>query len=231
MRIVVRPDLTAILTKEIGPKSGLVVVEKLAGTTPKSAIMFLLAYPNIRYRVFNLADSSAVYFERAEELCPEFGIDFGWFRDRVEYSAGVNLFRTKLSEALGEERVDAIVYWGAAMKCLEPFRGDGEEKYLERFKIETARFGKDHEGRHRAMREFHRQHTQAGLTIDELFGILADDINCLKEGGRIITNFKKDFTRIRRLMAGLGMCSSNYKFSYPNFLKDFEKAVTVWKRK
>jgi len=85
MRIVVRPDLTAILTKEIGPKSGLVVVEKLAGTTPKSAIMFLLAYPNIRYRVFNLADSSAVYFERAEELCPEFGIDFGWFRDRVEY--------------------------------------------------------------------------------------------------------------------------------------------------
>ncbi len=230
MKITVCRELTDILKKEIGPRANLAVVEKLAGTTPKAAAMFLLAHPNVRYRIFNLADSSVVYFERAEELCSEFGIDFEWFKDRVEYNAGMNLFRTKLSEVLGGEKADVIIYWGAALKCLEPFKDGREEKYLERFEVETARCGKDHEGRHRAMREFHRQYTQAGLSIDELKDVLADDVSCLKNGGRLLTNFTNDFMRIRPLIVGMGMRFSNYKFSYPDFFRDYEMAITVWRR-
>lgn len=230
MKIAIRSDLTEILKKEIGPRSDLVVVEKLAGTTPKAAILFLLAYPGTKYRIFNLADSSVVYFERAKKLCEAFGINFEWFRDRVEYNAGVNLVKTKLSEKLNGEKVDAIVYWGAALKCMEPFKGDREDEYLKKFEAETARFVKDHEGRHRAMRDFHRQHTQTGLDPNELLAVLADDINCLKDDGRIITNFKKDFTRIRRLMAELGMYPFNYRFTDPDFFKDYEKAVTIWRK-
>jgi hypothetical protein len=231
MKIAVYPDLASILTKEIGPRTSLVVVEKLAGTTPKSAIAFLLVYPHTRYRIFNLADSSERYFERAEELCPQFGIDFEWFRYRVEYNAGVNLFKTKLSEVLSGESADVIVYWGPALICLNSFWGDKEKKYLKIFEKEKRHHPDDPEKRHEAMREFYSQHTQTGLAIDELADILADDTSCLKDNGRLLTNFGKDFERISSLMASLKMRPSNYKFVDPDFFRDYEKIITVWRKK
>lgn len=231
MEITVCPDLADILKMEIGAKKGLVVVEKLAGAMPKAAIAFLRAYPNVKYTVFNLADSSDRFFEEAEKFCRELGLSLDLFRARIRYVAGVNLVKTKLSEVLGDAtKVDVIIYWGAALRCLEPFEGKKEQEYLKIFEEEKQRHGIDYFERHLAVRRRHEQSTRTGLSDEALFEVLANDVGCLSSDGILVTNYEMSFEKIRLIMGALGMKFKNYEFSW-SFTGDYERKITVWRKR
>lgn len=224
--IIACRDLEEVLNKEIGAKKELIVVEKLAGATPEAAVAFSRLCPNVKYRAFNFTNLSERYFKRAKELCESLGIDFALFGANTKYIAGMNLYKIKLTEMFDCGTVDAIIYWGKALKHFESFKND-EEESLKIFEQEKYQYGEDFARHHEVIRQ--QRGGVSKIDSSELRAILADDISCLKEDGRLITNFVNDFEKIHLLMADLGMKHVNYRFIYPKDFKGDERIITVWR--
>jgi len=222
--------LADILTKEIGRRRGLVVLEKLAGMNPKPAIVFFGLYPDVIYKIFNLTDPSERYFDEARRLCDLWGLDFESFGAGVEYNSGINAYKSGSEAMLGDKKADVIIYWGTALNHFQPFKEEKEKEFFRILEEEKRRYGSDFSGRHRAVRRRHKKTTREPLSFHELVDLFAADSSCLKDGGIIITNCRKDFNRLSPVMALLGFSFSNYIFHFPEQFAIRERMITIWKR-
>ncbi|MFH1637452.1 MAG: hypothetical protein ABIB71_03440 [Candidatus Woesearchaeota archaeon] len=221
-------DFEEILLNE---KIGCKIVEKLAGNTPKPALMFYQYFKEkLDYKILNLGDSSEAYFERAETFADCWNLDPEGFADRVPYFSNVNVYRSKVSDFAQE--LDAIVYWGAAAKCLQAFDDEREKKYLECIGQEREKGKKLGLGAveiHENIRKHSREEWFVPITDDELKKVFMDDISALKQGGVIITNHAKDTGQIREVLSGLGLKATDYFLEKPFGLIEYERNLTVWR--
>lgn len=227
--MIIVDEFDDILRDEnIGPK----VTEKLAGNTPKPALLFYKFFEdNLEYKVLNLGDSSEAYFKRAEKLAEKFGIDFEDFRQHFSYQPNVNVCKSPVHEFNTGQ--DAIIYWGAAMKCLQSFEGPREKAYLDIINEERlkGRFNKlsDLEV-HNNIRKRHNQECFCPITDDELKKVITDDILSLGPDGVILTNHDKDTAQIRNVLLTSGLKPFDYCFIRPlDDFKAYERFLTVWR--
>ncbi|MBU4242422.1 MAG: hypothetical protein KKF52_04265 [Nanoarchaeota archaeon] len=228
--MIIVDNFEEILIKE---KLGSKVTEKLAGNTPKSALLFYNFFKqDLEYKVLNLGDSSKAYFRRAEELAKEWNLDFESFKKTFSYNAFVNVYNKPVYEFNNNQ--DVIMYWGAAMKCLQTFEGDREQNYLDIIEEERIKglFQKltDLEV-HDNIRKRHRNECFKPITDKELCNVIENDFLSLNSKGVIITNQSKDTAQIRRILFSYNLKPLNYFFIKPleEFLP-YERFLTIWRQ-
>jgi len=228
--MIIVDDFEEILNKEkLGPK----VTEKLAGNTPKSALLFYKFFKkDLEYKILNLGDSSMAYFRRAKDLAKKWNLDFEDFKKRFSYNAFVNVYNKPVYKFNNNQNV--IIYWGAAIKCLQTFEGEKEQNYLEIIGEERlkGKFQKlTYLEIHNNIRKRHNNECFQPITNKELSNVIESDILSLNPLGVIITNQSKDTTQIRHVLLSYGLKPTNYFFMKP--LKEFlpyERFLTIWKQ-
>ncbi len=206
------------------------VVEKLAGNTPKPALNFFQYYKRrLKYLVLNLGDSSEAYFDRAYDLAN--GLDLGLFKNSVKYVPFVNVYRDSVRKFT--KHADAIIYWGAATKCLQAFDEKQELAYLKIVENERnigLKHRLDAVTIHKNIRKaIRKQKLFREITYKELVKIFKDDLMVLKLNGVMLTNSKKDTKQVKRALKSLGLKSIQYYITEPKSFLEYERHITVWR--
>ena len=216
MKIV--SDFSEIILEEgIGNK----IVEKLAGNTPKPALLFYRHFQDgLDYRILNFGPSSEAYHDRAAVLASQWGLDFRQFGSMIAYTPFVNICKSSVSEFASG--LDGIVYWGAAAKCIQAFDDDKGLKYLSVIEQEREK-GKE---LNLAAKEVHdniraqcRDEWFRPITDVELENVFRDDVASLKSSGVILTNHSKDTEQIKSILSGIGLKAAEYFFEKPEGLR------------